>query len=222
MRRSLFGSNGWFGSVYSSRLPLPLVSRMNGVQPCDFCSSPVSSYIFMLIHPAAPLWAPPALAHSVLLASKPNCTWWVGKHVSIILNCCVFGSYIVIWRPEALIGNTFADGWLEPARQNAGVAFGRILEANQIRAFSSKYRLCGLVWASQIFSSPKYGEAANIGAALSDGVFGSRTGSFTSNATFFTGSSTGTLSVEFSVAPKTRPLAFTVGLRLSLTVASCR
>src|SRR6516162_8005198 len=46
MRRSLLGSNGWFGSVYSSRLPLPLVSRMNGVQPCDFCSSPVSSNIF--------------------------------------------------------------------------------------------------------------------------------------------------------------------------------
>src|SRR6266850_6786824 len=138
-----------------------------------------------------------------------------------MLNSLVFGSYIVIWRPELLIGNTFADGWSEPARQNAGVAFGRILAANQMRDLSSKYRLCGLVWASQIFSSPKYGEAANIGTSCSDGVFGSRTGSFTSYAMFFTGSNTGTMSVEFSVAPKIRPLALTVGLRLSLTVASC-
>ena len=30
---------------------------MNGVQPCDFTSSPVSSYIFMLTQPAAPLCA---------------------------------------------------------------------------------------------------------------------------------------------------------------------
>jgi len=39
---------------------------------------------------------------------------------------------------------------------------------------------------------------------------------------FFTGSNTGTMSVEFSVAPKIRPLALTVGLRLSVTAASCR
>src|SRR5436190_11040924 len=143
MRLSLVGSTGWFGCTYSPRLPSPLVSRMNGVQPCDFTSSPVSSYIFMLIQPAAPLCAPPALAHSVLLASKPNCTWWVGKHVSIILNSLVLGSYIVIWRPEFAIGNTFADGWSEPALQKAGFAAGRILAANQTRAFSSKYRLCG-------------------------------------------------------------------------------
>src|SRR5882672_3076679 len=129
MRRSLVASNGWFGSVYSSRLPLPLVSRMNGVQPCDLTSSPVSSYIFMLIHPAAPLAGPPALAHSVLLASKPNCTWWVGKHVLIILNSLVFGSYIVTWRPDAASGNTFADGWLEPALQKSGFGAGRILAA---------------------------------------------------------------------------------------------
>src|ERR1051325_11703744 len=41
MRWSLVGSIGSFGSLYASRLPLPLVSRMNGVQPCAFCSSPV-------------------------------------------------------------------------------------------------------------------------------------------------------------------------------------
>ena len=60
---------------------------------------------------------------------------------------------------------------------------------------------------SQIFSSPNMAKPPSIGLALSDGVFGSRTGSFTS--TRFTGSAARTLSVEFSVAPKTRPLAFT-------------
>ena len=47
MRVSFVGSSGWFGSVYSSRLPLPFVSRMSAVQPCDFSSSPVSSNIFV-------------------------------------------------------------------------------------------------------------------------------------------------------------------------------
>src|SRR5262245_23614704 len=40
IRLSFAGSTGWSGSTYSSRLPLPLVSRMNAVQHCDFCSSP--------------------------------------------------------------------------------------------------------------------------------------------------------------------------------------
>ena len=35
MRLSFAGSIGWLGSTYSSRLPLPLVSRTNGDQPCD-------------------------------------------------------------------------------------------------------------------------------------------------------------------------------------------
>ena len=38
-RLSFAGSTGWFGSTYASRLPLPLVSMMSAVQPCDFTSS---------------------------------------------------------------------------------------------------------------------------------------------------------------------------------------
>jgi MEMO1 family protein len=39
----------------------------------DAFESPVASNIFTFSQPAAPLCGPPALAHSVLLASNPNC-----------------------------------------------------------------------------------------------------------------------------------------------------
>ena len=68
MRLSLAGSSGWLGSTYSSRLPLPLVSRMSAVQPCDFAASPVSSNILVFTQPTTPP-PPPLLVHSVLLAS---------------------------------------------------------------------------------------------------------------------------------------------------------
>ena len=51
MRMSLAGSSGLPGSVYSSRLPLPLVSSTSAVQPCDFSMSPVSSNILVLSQP---------------------------------------------------------------------------------------------------------------------------------------------------------------------------
>ena len=95
MRLSLAGSTGWFGSTYSSRLPLPLVSRMNGVQPCDFASSPVSSNIFALSQPTTPLCGPPALVHSVLLASSRELQM-VGREAGVDQRelLPVFGSYI--------------------------------------------------------------------------------------------------------------------------------
>src|SRR5262245_66333363 len=40
MRLSLAGSVGWVGATESSRLPLPLVSRKNGDQPCASCAAP--------------------------------------------------------------------------------------------------------------------------------------------------------------------------------------
>src|SRR6516225_2318392 len=155
MRLSLVGSTGWLGCTYSSRLPLPLVSRMNGVQPWDFTSSPVSSSILVLTQPSTSAPAPPELAHSVRLASKPNCTWWVGKQVLTMVKFLVAGSSMTTWRFDALIGNAFAEGWSDPALQTSGLAAGRILAAYQTRAFSSNIRLCGMVWACQIFSSPQ-------------------------------------------------------------------
>mgnify|MGYP000485160033 CR=1 FL=1 len=59
---------------------------MNGVQPCDFASSPVSSYILRFSHPITPGPTTPALVHSVWLASSANCRWCVGKHVLISVN----------------------------------------------------------------------------------------------------------------------------------------
>src|SRR6266480_7343109 len=116
MRLSLVGSTGCSGSTYSSRFPLPLVSRMSAVQPWDFTSSPVSSNIFVFSQPTAPP-PPPLLVQSVLFASSANIRWWVLKHVLMCVNFFVLGSYIASCRPELFSGNTFADGWLDPALQ---------------------------------------------------------------------------------------------------------
>ena len=68
------------------------------------------------------------------------------------------------------------------------------------RPLSSIIWLCVLLWLSQIGSAPQNGEGA-IGSVRWDGVFGSRTGCFTSVAVCLTGSRTGHMSVLFSGAP---------------------
>src|SRR6266542_5710997 len=132
MRWSLVASTGWLGSTSASRLPLPLVSTMSGVQPCDFPASPVSQNILVLTQPtmASSFWRL-LLSHSVLLASSAKFKWCVPKHVSMKVNCLVFGSYTVTWRefctnPVAVpvSGYTFADGWPDAAPQYAGGFLG--------------------------------------------------------------------------------------------------
>src|SRR5712691_882345 len=197
-RLSLVGSTGALGSTYSSRLPLPLVSTMNGVQPCDLASSPVSSSIFRFSQPTTPAPPTPLDVHTVLLASSAKIRWCVGKHVLISVNFPVAGSYMERWRLAASIGNTFAEGWSDPFLQKSGLAGGRTRALNQTRAFSSMIGLCMLVWLSQIGLSPQTGEGA-IGKSLELGVFGSRTGCFTWVAVCVFGSRTGMKSVLSSV-----------------------
>ena len=69
MRLSFAGSSGSFGPTHASRLPLPLVSTMIGVQPCDFAESPVSRNSLVFTQPTTPLCGPPCESHSVRLAS---------------------------------------------------------------------------------------------------------------------------------------------------------
>jgi len=57
-------------------------------------------------------------------------------------------------RRDAMVGNAFAEGWLEPCWQNGSVSAGRTCEVNQVRPSWSIMGLCELVWLSQIFSSP--------------------------------------------------------------------
>src|SRR6185295_286459 len=97
IRVSLAGSVGCPGSVKSSRLPLPLESRMNGDQPTAFSELPVSSNTRVLTQPAT---GPVPLSHRVLSASKPNCGWCVPKQVSMNEYFCVFGSSIATWRGD--------------------------------------------------------------------------------------------------------------------------
>src|SRR6478752_913040 len=66
IRMSLSASAGLPGSVYSSTLPLPLVSRTNGAQPCALTASPVSSHSLVLTQPAT---GPVAETQSVSSAS---------------------------------------------------------------------------------------------------------------------------------------------------------
>src|SRR5215471_6453194 len=142
---------------------------MRAVQPCDFSSSPVASNIFLFSQPTTPLAGPPALVHSVWLASKPNCKWCVGKHVLISVNWPVFGSYMARWRLDCSSGNSCADGWADPFLQKAGLAGGRTLEVNQTRPCSSNIGLCMLAWLSQMTSSPQYGDGV-MGFCAEEGV----------------------------------------------------
>src|SRR5262245_22482911 len=177
-RRSLEGSSGWSGSVHASRLPLPLVSRMSGVQPCARSSSPVSSNTLRLSQPMTPV--PNALlTHTVLLASSAKIRWCVGKQVEMSVHLPEAGSYIERCRPDSASGYTFAEGWLEPCLQKSGLAGWRTRAANHGRPFSSIIGLWLVVCASQIGFGPQYGDGC-IGLDFDDGVFGSRTGCFTS------------------------------------------
>src|SRR5262245_32525973 len=93
-RLSFAGSTAWLGSTHSSRLPLPLVSSTNGVQPCDLASSPVSSNCLRFSHPTTPTPPTPLEVHSVLLASSAKMRWCVGKQVEMSVHLPEAGSYI--------------------------------------------------------------------------------------------------------------------------------
>src|SRR5579863_1810306 len=112
MRMSLLGSMGWPGSVYSSRLPLPLVSRTKGVQPEDFSASCVWSNILVFSQPT--LSPPGLLNHSVLLASSANIRCCVLVQRSTSSHLPVFGSYTLVCRELFFNGSTTADSRLEP------------------------------------------------------------------------------------------------------------
>src|SRR5256885_11227186 len=131
MRLSFVGSTGWSGSTEASRLPLPWASRIRAVQPCDFSSSPVSSNSFVFSQPTT---GPPPEVHSVRLASSANIRWWVLKQVLMWVSFWVLGSYTARWRPDRASGNSFADGWLDPALQNGGASGGRPGEGGHTRA----------------------------------------------------------------------------------------
>src|SRR5687768_1057253 len=157
MPLSLPGSVGAFGGTYSSRRPFPLMSMISGVQPCAFSSSAVSSHSFVFNQP---ITGPPPLVQRVLLASSANIRWCVPKQVEMCFISFVFGSYMAMCRPAALSGNTFADGWLDPALQKAGCAFGaRTLEVIHTRPSSSNIGLCTFALLVQIGSVPQKGDA---------------------------------------------------------------
>src|SRR6185436_4939336 len=112
------------------------------------------------------------------------------KQVSIVVVCRVFGSYTSRPRWPWLIGISFADALSDPARHHAGVAGLRIRAAAQTRACLSIAKLWTVVWLFQIASLPQYGDGAKGGVFAELGVSGSRTVSFTIDATFSRGSTT--------------------------------
>src|ERR1700730_7429453 len=142
MRMSLVGSIGCPGSVYSSRLPLPLVSRMNGVQPCDFSASWVSSYIFVFSQPT--LSPPGLLNQTVLLASSANIRCCVLVHRSTSVHWPVLGSSKFVCRELFASGSTIADSSLEAFLQESGFPRSRVAAAVQIRPLESIIKLCAV------------------------------------------------------------------------------
>src|SRR5438552_14325590 len=130
MLLSFVGSTGCLGYTYASRFPLPLVSRISAVQPCERSSSPVSSNSFVLSQPTT---GPPPLVHSVLFASSANIRWCVPKHVLMCVSLLVAGSYIARCRPARGSGNSFADGCVDPALQKSGLSLGRTADVIHTR-----------------------------------------------------------------------------------------
>src|SRR5687767_8946947 len=104
----------------------------------------------------------------------------------------VFGSYTATCRPAELSGKRRADGWLDPALQNSGLAFGaRTLEVIQTRPFSSNIGLCTFALLFQIASVPQYGEGPMTCCPVAGGMFGSRRVTGTRLTVWVFGSSTG-------------------------------
>ncbi len=87
-------------------------------------------------------------------------------------------------------GNSLADGWSEPALQNAGFSGARTAEVSHSRPRSSSIGLWTLFLLVQIASSPQYGDGAGTLLEVA-GVLGSRTVSLIWLIVFATGSSTG-------------------------------
>src|SRR5881409_3562484 len=91
------------------------------------------------------------------------------------VSCLVFGSYTARWRLASAIGNSFADGWLDPSLQKSGLLGGRTAEVIQSRPLSSNIGLCTLFLLVQMTSSPQYGDGRGSKAPTAGGVLGSRT-----------------------------------------------
>src|ERR1700724_1319052 len=107
---------------------------MKGDQPCAFCTRPVSSNILPSSQPTTGVCGPPALVHSVWLASDAKFKWCVGKQVLTNVNLPAAGSYIDRCRLASFSGKTCADGWLDPCLQKSGFAGGWARALNHRRA----------------------------------------------------------------------------------------
>ena len=124
MRLSFAGSTGSFGSTYASRLPLPLVSTMIGVQPCDFAESPVSKNVLVFTQPTTPLLEPGPPCdepqRAVLVVREIE---MVREEAGIDVIPLLLSSdpRSRVARPFCSSGITFADGWSEPFLQKSGL-----------------------------------------------------------------------------------------------------
>src|SRR5262249_56289772 len=84
---SLVGRTGCLGSVrWVEILPSPLVSTTPGHHPCEVPASWVLSKFSVSSQPTASSWPKTSVSCS------SNWLWSEAKHVSIDVNCFVFGS----------------------------------------------------------------------------------------------------------------------------------
>ena len=70
------------------------------------------------------------------------------------------GKVAIVTGGAGSIGQATAEGCVDPWRQKADVWFGRMRAATQTRACLSIAKLCAVVCAVQIASSPQYGDGA--------------------------------------------------------------
>ena len=123
------------------------------------------------------------------------------KQVLTVVTSPVSGSYIWTCRLLRSMGNAWADGWVDPGWQKAGVSAARTRAAIHTRARLSMAKLWATLRLCQMTSSPQYGDDIFGGVSAEFGVSASRTCSGTTLATWVLGSTSGMSSVLFSGAP---------------------
>src|SRR4026207_2307300 len=74
----------------------------------------------------------------------------------------VFGSETARWRDARWIGNSFADGCVEPAWHPSGSPAGRTTDVSHTRPCRSSIGLWTLLRLVQRTSSPQYGDGRGL------------------------------------------------------------
>ena len=148
------------GSTYASRLPLPLVSMMSAVQPCDFTSS-LRLLEHLRVQPADHLAAAARPQRVVrVLGEHQVVRAEAGADVRQLLRLRIVDREVAAGIARSGTASP-TDGSSPPCRSR-DCRGGRTADVIHTRPFSSSIGLCTLFLLVQIASSPQYGDGSGI------------------------------------------------------------